>query len=108
MDASAQTIANVSLGLISFVIAVLVAGIYKIHSLPGRIAEGRNHPQAQAITVCSVLGLLVFPLWMAALVWAYAGVIGAPLPETGDDSASADLAKQDDSAQISNEASQES
>jgi hypothetical protein len=27
-----------------------------------------------------VLGLLVFPLWMFALVWAYAGVIGAPYP----------------------------
>lgn len=80
MGLSQSVIAGISLLLIVFCIVVLVVGIYVLHSLPGRIAEGRNHPQAEAITVCSVLGLLVFPLWMAALVWAYAGTVGAPLP----------------------------
>jgi Na+/proline symporter len=83
MDATQGTIAAISLGLIFFVVAVLVVGIYVLHSLPGRIAAGRNHPQTHAIEVCSVLGLLAFPLWMVALIWAYAGTVGQPLPVTG-------------------------
>lgn len=71
---------TLSLALIVMCVVVIVVGIYEIHSLPGDIARKRAHPQAEAITVCSVLGLLVFPLWMFALVWAYAGVIGAPYP----------------------------
>jgi hypothetical protein len=82
MDVEAGTISAISLGLIAFVALVLVVGIYQIHSLPGRIASQRGHPQTQAIEVCSVLGLLIFPLWMAALVWAYAGVVGQPLDAT--------------------------
>jgi hypothetical protein len=68
----------VSLSLIVFSVITVVVGIYKIHSLPGDIARQRQHPQSEAITVCSILGLIVFPLWMAALVWAYAGVVGTP------------------------------
>jgi hypothetical protein len=82
MDVSQATIAAISLGLIAFVALVLVVGIYQIHSLPGRIASQRDHPQTHAIEVCSVLGLLIFPLWMAALVWAYAGIVGKPLDST--------------------------
>ena len=84
MDASAHTISIISAGLIVFVISVIVVGIYQLHSLPGTIAERKEHPQAQAITVCSVLGLLMFPLWMFALVWAYAGVLGSPLPKADE------------------------
>lgn len=39
--------------------------------MPGKIAEKRGNPQAKAIEITSLLGLLVFPLWMAALVWSY-------------------------------------
>jgi hypothetical protein len=81
MNTSAPVISSLSLGLIFFVVLVLIVGIYKLHSLPGDIATERNHPQVEAITVCSILGLLVFPFWMAALIWAYAGVIGAPLAQ---------------------------
>jgi hypothetical protein len=81
MDMAQGTVATVSLGLLLFVVGVLVVGIYVIHSLPGRIAASRGHPQTHAIEVCSVLGLLAFPLWMAALIWAYAGTVGHPLPE---------------------------
>ncbi len=69
-----------SLSLILFSVIIIVLGIVKVHTYPGQVALQRNHPQAKAIEVCSLLGLLVFPLWMAALVWAYAGVIGNPLP----------------------------
>ena len=65
-----------SLFLLIFAVVVIILGIAKVHEYPHRVAVARNHPQAQAILVTSLLGLLVFPLWMAALVWAYAGVIG--------------------------------
>jgi len=65
----------ISLGLIFFSVIVIVLGIIKIHTYPGKIAKARNHPQSEAIEVTSLLGLLVFPLWMAALVWAYSGAV---------------------------------
>jgi hypothetical protein len=65
----------ISLGLIFFAVIVIVLGIIKIHTYPGKIAKARNHPQAEAIEVTSLLGLLIFPLWMAALVWAYSGAV---------------------------------
>ena len=70
-----------SLLLILFAVVVIVLGIVKVHEYPSKVAEARNHPQRQAILACSLLGLLVFPLWMFALLWAYGGVIGQPLPE---------------------------
>ena len=73
-----------SLGLILFSVFIIVLGIVKVHTLPGQVAEQRGHPQVTAIEVCSLLGLLVFPLWMFALVWAYAGAIGVPLQDRSD------------------------
>ena len=73
-----------SMSLISFSVIIIVLGIVKVHTLPGQIAEQRSHPQATAIDVCSLLGLLIFPLWMFALVWAYAGTIGSPLDDRRD------------------------
>jgi hypothetical protein len=69
-----------SLALILFAVIIIVLGVVKVHEYPHKVALARNHPQAQAILVTSLLGLLVFPLWMAALVWAYSGVIGRPWP----------------------------
>ena len=65
----------ISLGLIFFAVIVIILGIIKIHTYPGKIAKERNHPQFEAIEVTSLLGLLIFPLWMAALVWAYSGAV---------------------------------
>jgi len=74
------TLEYVSLGLIIFAVVVIVFGIVKLHEYPGLIAERRNHPQKDAIVACSLMGLLVFPFWMFALIWAYGGTIGTPLP----------------------------
>lgn len=74
----------VSLCLIVFSMLTILLGIIKIHTYPGQIAKARQHPQTEAIEVTSLLGLLIFPLWMAALVWAYSGaVIGNlyPVPD---------------------------
>lgn len=71
----------ISLFIILFAVITILLGIIKIHTYPGKIAKERQHPQTEAIEVTSLLGLLVFPLWMAALVWAYSGaVIGNPYP----------------------------
>ena len=65
----------VSLGLILFSVIIIILGIVKIHTYPGKIAAERKHPQKDAIDVTSLLGLLIFPLWMFALVWAYSGAV---------------------------------
>ncbi|MDF7806941.1 DUF3302 domain-containing protein [Pontiellaceae bacterium B12219] len=77
----------ISLFIIVLAVLTILLGIIKIHTYPGKIAKARQHPQTEAIEVTSLLGLLIFPLWMAALVWAYSGaVIGNlyPKPETPD------------------------
>jgi hypothetical protein len=65
----------VALGFILFSVFIITLGIIKIHTYPGIVARERRHPQADAIEVTSLLGLLVFPLWMGALIWAYSGAL---------------------------------
>lgn len=76
--------------LIVFAILVIVVGIIKLHELPGNIAEGRGHPQVDAIRICSLLGLIIFPFWMMALIWAYMKPVFKPFPVATD---SAEVAK---------------
>lgn len=45
--------------------------IYRLGGLPGQIARARNHPQADAISICGWMGILTLVLWPLALVWAY-------------------------------------
>lgn len=82
-----QKIEIISLVLILFSVVTITLGIVKLHTYPGKVAEERNHPQKDAIEVTSLLGLIIFPFWMFALVWAYSGAIfGAPYdsPEKSD------------------------
>jgi hypothetical protein len=62
-------------GLVFAILVMLVSGLvwalYRLGSLPGRIARSRRHPQAAAIAVCGWLGLATFVLWPIALAWAY-------------------------------------
>ena len=75
----------ISLFLIFFSVITIILGIVKIHTYPGKVAKARNHPQEKAIEVTSLLGLIVFPLWMLALIWAYSGaVIGVMYTKTDD------------------------
>ena len=54
--------------LIGFVIWLVV----KLGPLPGNIASGRGHPQADAIRVLGWIGVITLGLaWPIALVWAY-------------------------------------
>lgn len=61
----------VSVGLILTCMIVIILFIIFVHTMPGKIARKRGSAQAEAIEILSLLGLLIFPLWMAALVWAY-------------------------------------
>lgn len=81
----------ISLGLIFFSVIVITLGIIKIHTYPGKVAKARNHPQSEAIEVTSLLGLLIFPLWMAALVWAYSGAVVGKLYTAEEKSEEGDL-----------------
>ena len=60
----------VALGLIFFVIVLVVYTIVVLHMLPGKIARKNNHPQIKAIETCSLMGLIIFPFWMVAIIWA--------------------------------------
>lgn len=71
MEGGSTTLFLVSLGLILSCVIVITLFIVYVHTMPGKIAEKRGNPQAKAIEITSLLGLLVFPLWMAALVWSY-------------------------------------
>lgn len=78
------TLDYIALFLIVFVLLTIVLGIIKIHTYPGKVAAARNHPQKEAIEVTSLLGLIIFPLWMLALVWAYSGAVIGNLYTVGD------------------------
>lgn len=70
--------------LILFSVIVIVVGIIKVHELPGDIAARRKHPQAEAIRICSLLGLVIFPFWMIALLWAYMRPVLKPIASEAD------------------------
>lgn len=74
-------IAIISLFLIFFSVITITLGIVKLHTYPGQVAERRGHPQKDAIEATSIMGLLIFPLWMLALVWSYSGAVIGTLYE---------------------------
>jgi hypothetical protein len=74
-----EALLAVSIGLILCCIIVIVLFIIFVHTMPGKIARKRGNPQAEAIEILSLLGLLIFPLWMAALVWAFVRPFTVPV-----------------------------
>lgn len=83
-------IAIISLFLIFFSVITIILGIVKIHTYPGKVAEKRGHPQKDAIEATSLMGLLIFPLWMLALIWSYSGAVLGNLYEPPADKKPAD------------------
>ena len=57
--------------VIVFLIFFAVFVACELAVLPGRIARERGHPQAKAVQVAGVIGLVTGILWPFALVWAY-------------------------------------
>lgn len=67
-DSQRESLLNLVIvcGLICGLITVYVLG-----ALPGSIASERRHPAADAINVCAIVGLFIWPLWFVALIWAH-------------------------------------
>jgi hypothetical protein len=42
-----------------------------IAALPGRIAESRNHPDAEAVKIMGYAGFLAVVPWINAFIWAF-------------------------------------
>lgn len=62
--------------LVPLLVLFLVGGwalfIYFFGGLPGRIARQRQHPQADAITLCGWIGVFLVGIgWLVALIWAH-------------------------------------
>jgi hypothetical protein len=65
-----------------FAMPVLIGLIvYKLGSLPGDIARARNHPQAEAISICGWMGVITLIMWPIAMVWAYFNTAAGPAAE---------------------------
>ncbi len=59
--------------VLAVLLAVVIFFFMKLGELPGKIASKRNHPQADAITICGWIGVLTLGLlWPIAIIWAYA------------------------------------
>ncbi len=53
-------------------IASVLIGFIVLAKLPGKIAQDRGHPQAEAINVAGWLGALALGVfWPLAMVWAF-------------------------------------
>jgi len=84
----------VALGLIFLVIVLIVTTIVCLHMVPGKVARANNHPQVKAIEACSLMGLIIFPFWMVAMVWANFRPPPGMIPE-GDESGKTDAQQPD-------------
>lgn len=58
--------------------ACILAAAAALAIMPGRIARSRNHPQADAISVCGWMGLLTLGILLPlAYIWAYTRSAGS-------------------------------
>lgn len=61
------------------IIFLFVSVVVVVGSLPGKIAEQRNHPQAKAINAAAWISLLTLGvLWPIVFVWAFTEVKPSP------------------------------
>ena len=74
----------ISLFLIFAIFIIIAVGIYMIHTYPGKVAKKKKHPQQRAIEVTSLTGLIFFPLWILALIWAHSNAVLGILYNKGD------------------------
>jgi hypothetical protein len=70
-----EVLALVVLGVL---VAAAIALVVVLGRMPGKIARGREHPQADAVGVLGWIGVVTLGLaWPVALVWAYTRPSGA-------------------------------
>jgi ABC-type dipeptide/oligopeptide/nickel transport system permease component len=72
---------NIGWWAITFVIILLAAVVVVLLGcIPGIIARRRGHENALAIRICGMVGILIWPCWIVALIWAYTGPDRRPAP----------------------------
>ena len=57
----------------AFLLVAIVALFYvliQIGGLPGKIAERRNHPRAEAVKIVGWIGLFTVVPWIHAIIWS--------------------------------------
>lgn len=61
--------------MVGYVICVgVVIGILLLVAwIPPSIARARGNVNADAIAVCAYVGIIIWPCWLIALIWAFAG-----------------------------------
>ncbi len=58
--------------VLAVLLSTVVVAIVLLGGLPGRIAAGRNHPQATAVAAAGWISLVTLgALWPIAFVWAF-------------------------------------
>lgn len=57
-----------SLALVGFIFLTIALFIA---SIPGRIAIARNHPDAEAVKLMGLLGVIAIVPWLKAFMWAF-------------------------------------
>lgn len=63
--------------VMAVLITIVIWLVIVLGPLPGKIARGRNHPQADAIYALGWIGIIVLGApWLIALVWAYTKPFG--------------------------------
>ncbi|MCH8821945.1 MAG: DUF3302 domain-containing protein [Planctomycetes bacterium] len=65
---------NVVGTLIALIVGVLITVF--IAGWPGRIAKRRGHPNREAINICGWIGILLWPCWIVAIIWAHTSTKG--------------------------------
>jgi len=60
-----------SLVALAFFLLMGLGTLLVLAYVPGYIARRRHSPWADAINVCGWVGILVPPIWMGALIWAF-------------------------------------
>ena len=67
-----MSIEYLALAVLLILVAAAVVIWVTLGMMPGRIARDRNHPQADAISVCGWWGVLTMGLLLPlAYIWAY-------------------------------------
>lgn len=60
-----------SLAVLLVIIALVVFLLLLLAWFPGHVAKQRHSPWAEAINVAGWIGILLFPIWMLALIAAF-------------------------------------
>lgn len=55
-------------------VIIIVVAFAAMGSIPGSIARRRGHVSAEAISLCAWIGVIIWPCWLIAFIWAHTGL----------------------------------